>query len=257
MKPHSFQLLISFILILSLSRSEQSALAASVVLGPSADTTLQEAFPGNNLGGGTSFQAGGRRQGGAARGLLQFNVAGNVPAGATIDSVTLTLNVTATPFPAVNSVFDLHRVLASWGEGNKFGQGGAPASPNEATWNNRFAPGTAWASPGGDFSPVVSASRAIAGDGSYVFSSTANLVSDVQSWLDLPGNNFGWLLDSQSESIATTIRRFGSRDSGASAPSLSIQFTPIPEPGIAGLLALGALALWWVPRRNRRIRDRS
>src|SRR6185295_15971618 len=85
-----------------------SARAATANLHPVADTTLQEAFPNNNLGDGTSFQTGGRRQGGRTRGLMQFDIAGNVPAGATINSVSLTLTVTAVPSGGFNSIFDLH-----------------------------------------------------------------------------------------------------------------------------------------------------
>src|SRR4029077_15697408 len=43
--------------------------AATTTLAPVADTTLQSAFPGNNIGGESSLWAGGRRQGGAARSL--------------------------------------------------------------------------------------------------------------------------------------------------------------------------------------------
>jgi hypothetical protein len=226
---------------------------ASVSLHPVADTTLQSAFSGNNFGDGTSFQAGGRRQGGVARGLLQFDIAGSVPAGATVTSVSLSLNVTATPSGGANSIFDLHSVLQSWGEGNNTDHGGSPADPNEATWNNRFAPGSPWTTPGGLFSATVSASRSIAGNGAYTFASTAQLVSDVQSWLNNPANNFGWELMSESENTPTSIRRFGSRDSGASAPTLTVNYTPVPEPGTIALFGIGGgLALWVAWRRRSR-----
>jgi len=225
--------------------------AAMVILNPTADTTLQSAFPNDNFGDGTSFQAGGRRNGGAARGLLLFDIAGSIPSGSTINSVSLTLTVTATPSGGVNSIFDLHRLTASWGEGAGSDFGGSAAAPGESTWNARFAPGTLWASPGGDFSATVSASRAIAGNGNYTFTSTANLIADVQAWLNSPAINFGWLLDSQSENTPTTIRRFGNRTSGSTSPLLTIQYTPVPEPGVLPLAALGVTLTVLLRKRSK------
>src|SRR6266436_5515570 len=152
-----------------------TARAASANVAAAADTTLQSAYPANNFGDGTSFQAGGRRQGGAARGLLRFDLSSSVPAGSTINSVTLTLSVTATPSGGPSSLFDLRRVQASWGEGSKTDHGGSTATAGEATWTSRFTGSSLWGSPGGDFSGVVSASRSVGGNGSYTFASTANL----------------------------------------------------------------------------------
>lgn len=224
--------------------------AAVVAMHPIADTTLQEAFPNNNQGDGTSFQAGGRRQGGRARGLFLFDVPGNVPAGATINSVTLSLSVVGVPSGGVNSIFDLHSVLQSWGEGNGSDHGGSPGGAGQVTWNNRLGAGTAWTSAGGSFSPIVSGSRSISGLGSVSFSSTAQMVSDVQSWLNTPANNFGWELISESELSPTSIRRFASRDDVANSPTLSINFTPVPEPGTFAFWSLGGLSLWLVSRRR-------
>jgi hypothetical protein len=226
--------------LLSLLQWCNSLEAATVGIHPTADTTLQEAYPNYNYGDGTSFTAGGRRQGGRTRALLLFDIVGNIPAGSTINSVMLTLNVTAVPSGGLNSTFDLNRLLASWGEGNGSDHGGSSAGPGQATWNNRFgSSGSPWSSSGGDFSSTASASRSIAGFGSYTFGSTAGLVADVQVWLNSPASDFGWLVRSESEVSGTTIRRFGSRDSGASAPTLTISYTPIPEPATMSILGLG------------------
>ncbi len=211
--------------------------ADTVTLSPVADTTLQEAFPDYNFGDGTSFQAGGRRYGGRARGLLRFD-ASNIPAGATINAVTLQLTVIETPSGGVNSVFDVHRVEASWGEGSGSDHRGTPGVAGEATWNNRLGLGSPWLIPGGDFAPRASASLAIAADGAYTFNSTTSFVSDVQRWVDNPESNFGWILRSESEGAPTTIRRFGSRDNLLSPPLLAIDFTP-PGPRLT-LIRIGS-----------------
>jgi hypothetical protein len=128
---------------------------------------------------------------------------------------------------------------------------GTSASANQATWNARFALGSSWNTPGGDFAPIVSASQRITGNGAYTFASTDTLVSDVQNWLRNPANNDGWILMSESENFGTTIRRFGSRDSGLNAPTLTIDFTPVPEPGTWGLLGLAAVCVTTAPVLRR------
>jgi len=69
------------------------------------------------------------------------------------------------------------------------------------------------------------------------------MVADVQFWLNNPANNFGWLLQGESENIPRSIRRFSSRKDLARYPQLTIQYTTIPEPGAASILILGLAAL--------------
>jgi hypothetical protein len=204
--------------------------AATVNLTPVADTSMLESEPNNNLGNGATLLAGGRRQGGRTRALIQFDIASSIPAGSTITAVTLTLNVTQTPSGGISSTFDLNRVLAAWGEGAGSDHHGSVATAGQASWNNRLGPGTPWTTAGGDFSTTASASKGVAGNGAYTFASTASLVADVQSWRDTPASNFGWLLRSESETTPVTIRRFGNRSAGANAPVLTITYTPPPPP---------------------------
>src|SRR5712692_8419 len=186
----------------ALLASEFRLSAATMALPAVADTTLFEASPDNNLGDGTTFMAGLRPKGGRSRGVLRFDLT-RLPANIVINSAALTLTVTTTPpvFPSSSS-FALHRVTQAWGEGSKTSfSGGAPASLGEVTWNSAMASIASWRNPGGDFVGTVSASQFISGDGSYTFSSTPNLVSDIQTWHDNPANNFGWILMSGSEGI--------------------------------------------------------
>ena len=228
-----------------------SARAATVGLAPVADTTLQSAFPNLNYGGGVSMTAGGRRLGGVTRALMLFDIAGSVPAGAVITSVTLDVTVVRAPIGVVPSIFDVNRLTASWGEGTGQDEGGSPAGPNAATWNNRFgASGSPWTTPGGDFSPTASSSSFITGPGTFTFNSTASLAADVQSWLDNPAGNFGWVMLSESELIPTTIERFGSHENKDTSPTLLIQYSVVPEPGFVVLLGLG-LGVLAIRRRGR------
>jgi hypothetical protein len=54
------------------------------------------------------------------------------------------------------------------------------------------------------------------------------MVADVQSWLNNPAANFGWLVLGDESEIGTA-KRFDTRES-ASPPVLTIQFRPAPAP---------------------------
>src|SRR3990170_7718709 len=208
------------------------AAAASISLSPIRDNTLYQyvaADGDRSNGAGTRFFAGRTDQGRLRRGVLAFDVAGSIPAGSTITSASLSLNMSRTTLNTARTV-ELHRLLADWGEGTsnadqQEGQG-APATTGDATWRHRFFNTVLWATQGGDFSGTVSASQSVSGLGTYTWSS-AQMATDVQSWLDNPSTNFGWLVMGD-ESVNTTAKRFDSRESN-SPPALTIQYTP-PSP---------------------------
>ena len=214
-----------------------SARADFVNINPSKDNTLYEYDPAegdHSNGAGFHFFAGENAMGEIRRGVLAFNIAGAIPAGSTITGVTLTMNMSMTI--AAAETIELHKLLADWGEGTShapMGEGdGAPATPNDATWRHRFFDTTFWTTEGGDFSATVSASQSVGGVGQYMWSS-AQMVADVQSWLDGPASNFGWLVLGD-ETTGATAKRFDTRES-ASPPVLTIQYTaprglPAPRP---------------------------
>ncbi len=214
------------------------ARAETVTVRPAADTTLFESAPNDNMGGWThvvSGTTGSQADRTRNRGLLRFDVAGSVPAGAQVISARLALEVVRIPANVggggpVASVFGLHRVLRPWGEGDKLGDRGFPADSGEATWNHRFAFAQSWTSPGGaagsDFAESPSATTAISGKARYEFGPAPALAADVQAWLDRPADNHGWLLLSQSEGSQKTARAFGSREDPDHAPQLVIEFEP-------------------------------
>src|SRR5207237_10449078 len=106
---------------------------------------------------------------------------------------------------------------------------GTPCRDLQATWKTRFGPGTPWSTPGGYFLSKPSASRLITGNAAYTFNSTASLVSDVQGWVNDPARNFGWMLRSESEAAAVTIRRFGARSDVVNSPMLLLNYSMPPR----------------------------
>ncbi len=207
------------------------ALADTAQIQASRDNTLYEDPAGSLSNGiGVGMFCGRNGSGSARRALVRFDVAGAVPAGSTIDSVTLTLNVSQSISPDVSC--SLHRVSADWGEGTSNsstfgGGGGAPATTGDATWIHRFYNTEMWATSGGDFAAQASATRLVGGPGSYIWNSTPELVADVQAWLDAPATNFGWIVIGDESAIGTA-KRFDTHEHTVAGvrPLLVVDFTP-------------------------------
>ncbi len=228
----------ALILFLFLISHVKIILAETVYLTPSADTTLLQAFPSNNFGGQLYFNSGTTQTYTRNRGLLKFDIAAHLPANAKITLASLTLEVTGATVETDHdtpSTFELRRMLRDWGEGNKSGQPpslGAPATTNEANWVYRFAFTTnTWSSPGGasgvDFSTVASGEQYVYAPMFFpisTFDSNPQMIADVQSWLNQPTNNFGWMLLTQIEGTNFTARRFGSRENTNRAPILEVNY---------------------------------
>lgn len=199
---------------------------------PEADTTLWELDPGNNLGTATlavGTTAGLTGAPARSRPVFRFNIS-TIPANAVVTSARLSFRVTKVPSGAIPSTHRLHRLAVSWNEGTKGGNTGSAAGPTEATWTSRGT-GAGWSSAGaqapGDFASDASASALMAGLGVYNFNSTAALVADVQAWIKDPALNFGWIMISGAEATPRSAKRLGSRESGANAPSLTIEYVAV------------------------------
>lgn len=210
-----------------------AARASDVVqIGASKDNTLYHdagALKSNALG---QFMFAGRTSGSLGsikrRALIEFDVAGAIPAGATIESVTLRLEMDQTIAGAVP--VSLHRVLAEWGEGTSKAVGsegtGADPTPGDATWQHTFFDTMFWQTEGGDYAAAPSATVMVAGPGSYTWGSTPEMVADVQAWLDDPNGNHGWIIIGD-ESTFTTAKRFGTKDhvTPSLRPVLEVEFS--------------------------------
>jgi hypothetical protein len=211
------------------------ACADTVTLSCVRDNTLYDASGSVSNALGQTFFVG--RNALAAfnrrRALVRFDVAGAIPPGSTITAATLALNMSQAGSPAAHAI-ELHVVLDDWGEGTSdagaSGGAGAPATIGDATWAYRFYNTATWPVSGGFFLPIVSASQSVGVEGPYTWSG-AGVIADVQSWLDTPASNFGWLLRG-NELTSQSVKRFDSREhvNPLARPSLTIEYTPPGTP---------------------------
>jgi hypothetical protein len=244
-----------------------------VNLGAVQDTSIFKNSTGNSDGGGAGLFSGTDSMSHVKRALIEFNVS-SIPAGATITNVqlTLTLGMSAGGVSTNTATIGLYDVLDSWGEGTTgnptqnpggiSGSGnGFTAGTGDATWNSRFNSSTAWTTAGGDHSSTTSASLFLnnSATGAMFTWSTAQMVSDVQGWLNNPSTNDGWELINADETDATTFFAFYSREwasfSGGNAsqePVLQVTYAaPEPTTGILFVGAcLGSLSLRPLRRRS-------
>jgi hypothetical protein len=223
-------------------------------LPSSADTVNLDATKDNSIysennnstGDGDLFsgRTQGRQGAGTRRALMQFDLTGSVPSGASIENVSITLNVSRRGPASVGSNVDvfLHRLIQDWGEGKSLGTGvGGSPSTGDVTWNFSFFNTENWQIEGGNFINTPSATQPMSSSGPITWSSS-NLIADVQSWVDNPEQNFGWiLLVEESAFGAATI--FGSRENNStgSRPKLTIDFSSGAEPPAVSDLVLEGL----------------
>ena len=203
----------------------------SVVLEAERDATIYEDGNGTNANGSGSYLFTGRSesQNGSAerRALLVFPITDTIPQGSTITSVTLELTLSRT-ISGEQSV-RLHRLLEDWSEGpsDPPGQegGGTTAAAGDVTWIHREFSETLWTTSGASFAQSASATLQVANEGSYSYSSTPELVADVQGWLEDASSNFGWVLVVDSPASGSA-KRFNSRENptASSRPKLTINY---------------------------------
>jgi hypothetical protein len=241
------------VLLLAVFTVPADGWAASVTIGASKDNSIFRNAPNNSAGGSAGIFAGTTAFGAPRRGLIAFDVAGSVPAGATITSAELTLYL-GVAGGAVGKNIGLHRLDKDWGEGTagsalptvRSAGNGFSASPGDATWNANYFGMSVWSSPGAasDFYALASSSTVVddAVDMPFTWASTPALVRDVQNWLDSPATNFGWAIVNADEVNIATARAFYSREATMDAsgdpldlshrPALTISFVPEPTSAI-------------------------
>lgn len=226
----------------------ETAMGDSVALSAARDNTLYDGGTDLSNGAGDFFFVGRNGNGFERRALTLFDLS-PIPAGATIDSVSLELVVSQANSAQVD--IGLHRLFSDWGESTSDANGGEgggiAAEVGDATWQHTFFPGSFWNTAGGDFAATASANQLVDNPGTYTWQS-AQLASDVQGWLDGTTDNFGWALVTDA-TASQTAKRFNSRENGSGGPILRVEFSVVPEPTCC--LLLSTLACAATIRRRR------
>ena len=233
----STKLTICVVTIFFIALTASSALAGfrTVTLVPSKDNTLIERDTTLSNGGSEWIFAGETIANGSLRGLIAFDIANRIPQGAKIWKATLTLHLDRTRAGLFD--FKLHKLTSEWGEGDaagvddRFDRVGGPAAEGDATWVDNFFNISSWGSPGGDFVAQASATATVgARDAFYVWGPTFRMIKDVQSWLDDPDRNYGWILIGPEEGLEGERRskRFDSRENVEVSfrPTLTVVYIP-------------------------------
>ncbi len=213
-----------------------AANVSTTTLNPSKDNSMFSESPGNSnaLGG---IYAGTTAGGAFRRGLLVFDIAGQLAPGAIVTGAQLTLNLNQAPgIPApANVSMTLHRLTESWGEATSGPSSGAgsPAVVGDATWTARFYDATSptlWTTAGGTFNAAASATATVGTALTDYIWRSSTLATEVRAWQSSPATNFGWLL--RGDETVQSARRFGSRESSAALrPRLQIEYNPtLPPP---------------------------
>jgi hypothetical protein len=174
------------------------------------DTVLFSLNPTVNFGAETGISVDQQDVGGVRQGLLRFdsiigNAAGQIPAGSTINSATLTVSIFNDSNAAMQ--MSMYRMLANWDQntatwnGPGFGQiGGIQASEGEAT----------------SLPPDAILYDAATG------TKTFNVTTSLRHWASGEAN-FGWLF----ESAATNGWDFNTSEAAqANRPLLTVDYTP-------------------------------
>jgi uncharacterized repeat protein (TIGR01451 family) len=196
----------------TISNDDGATLCSSpaITLTATADTYLRQDQATNNFGASTTVRT--KPPSSVRHALIRFDL-NSIPANSAVSCAALLL--TQISASQTQQAIDLHRLIASWLEGNG-------SNTNGATWNKpdkSQAPN--WAAPGGDYDPAIMAT--------FVPSTTnhvINTTSLAQFWVNNPGANFGVLLEARDLGNTSEVQ-FASRENGSNPPPrLVVQYLP-------------------------------
>jgi len=198
-------------------------------LGAATDNTLyQDAAGAKSNGAGPTIIVGNYLVTEQRRGLLYFDVHGDLPSQALITDAKLEMTVLGVESTTALPV-SLRRVTKAWGEGTSNAAipddlTGAASTTGGATWIHAQFKSSTWTTAGGDYSATSSATKNVGRTGACVWGATPQLLADVQSWYTTPGGNYGWLLLPSASTAGW--KRFASSEyaTATERPKLTVTF---------------------------------
>lgn len=185
----------------------------------------------NNSNGTHNFIFSGVTVSSLRRALVRFDLS-PIPENAVVTAVELRLLMERSGRETGEAdLYTLHRVLQAWGEGSSDsgepGGNGAAAAPGEATWRAAAFGESTWITEGGDFIAEPSFTSVVdAENNTFAVFTSATMVADVQTWLNDPASNHGWILNGD-DNPNRSARRFASREYAIQEqrPALHITYT--------------------------------
>jgi hypothetical protein len=205
--------LVTIVPVLSLPKVAEAS--TTVTLGASKDTYVDQDNPTKNEGNDDLMEVRSRDGSRNKRALIEFSLS-SIPAGATIQSATLTLSMKNAPH--ASRTYNVHRITSSWIEGNG-GTDNIP--PGEVRWNNQPA-------------TTTSVTSATSTGATNDVNRSWDVTSDVQAFINGSASNFGWLIkDSVENSTQSDLEgRFRTREntdsSNSKQPKLVVVYNVAP-----------------------------
>ncbi|HOH29821.1 MAG TPA: DNRLRE domain-containing protein, partial [Candidatus Hydrogenedentes bacterium] len=188
----------------------------TVKVYPDRDATLYADAAGSIANGSGEWLFAGKEYDALRKALVRFDLDGLLPEDAVIQRADFWLY--HEPHTSANNMdLKLIKIGQDWGEGASNAAGdeslGAPAQSGDATWLHSRYNKEFWTVPGGstlgDFSGTISIWTLPSRYGCYSTApGNAQMLTDVQQWIDQPEQNFGWMI---VDDAAPAIKRFGSR----------------------------------------------
>ncbi|MGH2687937.1 MAG: DNRLRE domain-containing protein, partial [Actinomycetota bacterium] len=181
------------------------------------DATLSQNSPAANAGSDAALRVDGDDVAGSdLAALLRWDVS-SIPPGSVVQSAILTLNVTNSSTHS----YQLYELRRSWVEA-------------QATWTV-YATGSAWQLAGAqgalDRGTTPLGTLAPTAAGPYVLTLNAAGLAAVQSWVNSPGTNFGFLV-ANATSVDGVVFDSSEAPTAASRPKLSVRYAP-PAGGLS------------------------
>lgn len=235
----------------ALTLATVTANAETLDLNPLVDTYIRGSQPTNNFSGASEYLLGFTASAEELKALFKFDLNQPELIGSTINSVSLTLYKDRTDSTSsTSSTIQIFQTLENWDSTdvtwNEYSNGN--------TWNTAGAEGA-----GSDFDNTLLASfTATPNDDTAVPVGSAMAFISTSDFTDLISNNIGSAIGLVAAMEDTANRAIWDIASNEVAngniqriPTLTIDYTPVPEPSSYALLA-GALTLGCVLSRRKR-----